>query len=375
MQFAIVGAGIGGLATGVALSRLGYKVDIYEQASAFGWVGTGITLSPNAVRVVDGMGLGAAIRTRAHQPPFRENRTWDTGEITALVELGVAAERKFGAPLLCLHRADFLAALEEAFPHDRLHFGKRLVNWQQDDLHVQLLFADGSHVSADGVIGADGIHSRVRDVMLGPEQPRYRGVVAYRTVIPVSKVHGVEIGPFIKWWGPRRETEIIAVPLGNAQLMYAQVTTPENEWRRESWSMKDDGSSARKAASGFHDGARSLFDACDEALVSALYDRDPIRQWSSGRVALLGDACHPMLPFMAQGAAMTLEDVEVLTRCLEAVESAELPIALKAFELSRRDRATKIQTLSRENEWGRTSLDIDWVYGFDSSSSVLTWPE
>ena len=364
LRLAIVGGGIGGLASAVALTQAGHRVDVFEQAVAFRTVGTGITLSPNAVRVLDSLDLGSEIRGRAHRPPNRVNREWDTGETTSVVELGATAEQKYGAPLLCMHRADLLSALMGAVGTQSVHLGKRLVGIDAG-ADVKLIFADGEVLSADGLIGADGIHSSVRKLLLGEDEPRFRGIVAYRTVVPVSQLSKVEVGPFIKWWSNQPEREVVAVPIGG-ERMYAQVTSPSEEWVQESWSMKDNGDGAREAVSGFHEAAREMFDVSGEVLVSALYDRDPIASWAQEHIALLGDACHPMLPFMGQGAAMALEDAAVLARCLLG-DPDDVPEAFREYERARRARVERVQSLSRLNVWGKQPPDVEWVYGYDAT--------
>lgn len=368
-MIAIVGAGIGGLAAAIALRATGVEVRVFEQAPAFKRVGTAIAITPNAVKVLDGLGLGKVVRESGHVPAYRISRTWDTGEETSRVELGFQARERYGASTHFLHRADLLAAMREAVPSGTIDFGKKLINMRDDGGAVELTFEDGSNFVADGVVGADGIHSVVCEEVFGPAKPAYTGMTAYRSIIPTETMGDGDYRNFVKWWGPTPQIQIVTVLLGQGQELYVFATMPRTEDAPESWSSGGEIEELKSFFSNFHADARNIVGACDTTLRTALYERQPLDQWSSGNVTLLGDACHAMTPFMAQGAAMGLEDAAILSRCVAA--SDDWPTAMTRYERTRIDRASKIQLGSHHNEWLREAGNPDWVYGFDAWRAEL----
>ena len=369
LDIGIVGGGIGGLTAAIALRRQGHSVTVYEQAAKYMRVGADINLTPNAVLALDGLGVGDAARRTGARPTFRISRDWDTGEETSRLPMSSAAEERYGAPQLTIHRADLLSALAEAVPAESVKFSKRLRTLEQDGAGVTLFFEDGSCARHDVVVGADGIHSRVRTALLGEESPRFTGVVSFRAVVPTEKVkHVPEIEAFTKWWGPNPQSQIVTFPLNRGRDTFVFATTGQPSWHEESWTSEGDVHELRAFYRDFHPDARALLDACESVLKSALYERDPLPQWSKGRVTLMGDACHPMLPFMAQGAGMAIEDGVVLGRCL----SGENPAAeLKSYEQARQERTAKIQIGSRGNQWMKGQESADWVYGYDAWRTPL----
>jgi len=368
-RVAVIGAGIGGLAAANALARIDVAVDVFEQAPQFQRVGTAINLTPNAVKVVDGLGLGAQVRDTACRPTHRVSRTWDSGVETSRLEMSLAAERRYGAPQLTMHRADLLAALEGALPRGTIHLGKRLVGLAQDENGVSLAFEDGTTARAAAVIGADGIHSSVRELAFGKEAPRFAGMVGYRSLIPARRLASYDAAAFIKWWGPTQQSMLITFLINRGEDLYIFATRAEESWRQESWSSAGDVRELRAAYADFHREARDVVEQCEEVLKTALYERDPLAHWTNGRVTLLGDACHPMMPFMAQGAAMGLEDAAILARCVAA--EPRIPDALGRYETARLERASTMQLVSRENVFLRTGIDADWVYGYDAWQAAL----
>lgn len=363
----ISGAGIGGLVAAIALRKLGKNVVVFEQAAKFARVGADINLTPNAVLALDGLGVGAALRETAARPTHRISRTWDTGEETSRIEMSEAAQAKYGAPQLTMHRADLMTALEQALPAECVHLGKKTVAIEEGGDGITLRFADGTHHKVDVLIGADGIHSTVRTALLGQEHPQFTGVVAYRAVVPAERLHGVDnLGAFTKWWGPNPETQIVTFPLNRGRDIFIFATTPQESWREESWTSPGDVEELRAMYVDFHPEARALLDACDSVLKSALYVRDPLASWSRGNMTLLGDACHPMMPFMAQGAGMAIEDAIVLARHLAAADPADVPQAFKRYEANRLDRTSQIQIGSRGNNWLKAGSNADWVYEYDA---------
>lgn len=371
----ISGAGIGGLVAAIALRRLGKEVVVFEQAARFARVGADINLTPNAVAALDGLGVGEALRETAARPSCRISRTWDTGAETSRLEMSAAAEQRYGSPQLTMHRADLLSVLESALPPGVVKLGAR-VNEVVREERIGLRFADGTQEQVDVLIGADGIHSTVR-ALFGPEHPTFTGVVAYRAVVPVQRVADqpvtvANLDAFTKWWGPNPETQIVTFPLNRGRDIFIFATTPQDSWRHESWTTPGSVEELRQSYADFHPEARALLDACDSVLKSALYVRDPLPAWSVGNATLLGDACHPMMPFMAQGAAMAIEDAVVLARYLSADATAETSAVLKAYEGARLDRTSRIQIGSRGNTWLKDSDNADWVYDYDAWTVALS---
>ncbi len=369
LNIGVVGGGVGGLTAAIALRRNGHNVTVYEQAGKYMRVGADINLTPNVVLALDGLGVGEACRRTGARPTFRISRDWDTGRETSRLPMSDAAEARYGAPQLTIHRADLLAVLTETFPADRVHFSKRLRTLEQAGDSVSLHFDDSTVATHDVVIGADGIHSRVRTALFGEENPRFTGVVSFRAVVPTEKVKNApEIEAFTKWWGPTPQSQIVTFPLNLGRDTFVFATTGQESWTEESWTSAGDVHELRAFYKDYHPDARMLLDACDTVLKSALYERDPLPRWSVGRVTLLGDACHPMLPFMAQGAGMAIEDGVVLGRCLAGDEpEAEL----KRYEAARLERTGKIQIGSRGNQWMKGQESADWVYGYDAWRTPL----
>ena len=366
---AIIGAGIGGLTAAALLQRRGHDVHVYEQATKFSRVGAGIQQSANAVRVLREIGLEPKLRSIAFQPQSWNNREWDTGAVKFELPLGETFENRYGAPYLLLHRGDLHAGLFETVDPSRVHLDMALEKIEPDDHSVTLHFKNGQQKKVDAVIGADGVHSTVREWMLGRDEPRFTGRVAYRTTFKAELLRGVAIDDCTKWWGPDRHIVIYYITPSRDEV-YFVTSLPEPESRNESWSSRGDLSQLRQAFAGFHPQVQSVLQACPEVYKWALYEREPLAQWAKGRVVLMGDACHPMVPYMAQGAATAIEDSAVLSRCLD--ESKDIEQAFKQFENTRIERTSKIQITSRQNQWMSKRTDPDWVYGYDAWNTPLS---
>ena len=358
---AVCGGGIGGLATAIALRKFGLDVTVYEQTRQFARVGADINLTPNAVRALDGLGIGPAIRESAARPQFRISRTWDTGAETSRLPMGDSAEQQYGAPQLTMHRGDLMTALENRLPSGVVEMGRRVSGVADGRIE----FTDGSTASADVIVGADGIHSAVRTALLGREQPTFTGVVAFRAVVPTERVGELpNLDCFTKWWGPNPSTQIVTFPLNQGKDIFVFATCGQEEWTEESWTTPGSVTELRELYRDFHPEARALLDACDDVLKSALYVRDPLASWTDGRAVLLGDAAHPMMPFMAQGAGMAIEDAVVLSRCLSLFDDPA--VALQTYQETRLQRTSRIQRGSRSNEWLKVAGNGDWVYEYDA---------
>ena len=347
------------------------QVQVYEQARQFTRIGAGIQMMPNSMKVLDGIGVGQQLRQSTFAPVSHLNREGDTGAVTN--ELPMPEER-YGAPYLCMHRGTLHEALVATVPPELVHLDKKLIGLEPRADGVELAFADGSRAHADAVIGADGVHSTVRDILLGSEQPLNKGRVAYRAVYPAAQLGGLDLGHSrTKWWGEDRHIVIYYTTAQRDEVYLVTSVAEPLEWLTpESWSAKGDVHQLREAYRDFHPEVRAVLDACPDCHKWAILEREPLPRWSDGRVVLLGDACHPMTPYMAQGAATSIEDAAVLARCLDAVDGEDIEHAFRTYEAHRKPRTSRIQAISSANTWMRTTEgNPDWLYGYDAWTAPL----
>jgi 6-hydroxynicotinate 3-monooxygenase len=370
LSIAIIGAGMGGLASAAALRRVGIGVTVYEQAAQFSRLGAGIQIGCNAMKVLRELGLESKLRQQSFYPRSWNNKDWRTGEVKFDMVFGEAAERKFGAPYLLAHRGDLHAALASAVPDECIKLGQRLVGLNETNDGVGLTFADGTTAVADAVIGADGVHSAVKDILFRASPLNFTGRIAYRTTFPAGLLNGHTIDDCTKWWGEDRHIAIYYVKPDRSEV-YFVTSQPEPDFKIESWSAKGDVQELRSAFEGFDRQVENVLAACPDVHKWALVDRDSLDRWTEGNVTLLGDACHPMTPYMAQGAAMAMEDAAVLSRCLEGVDRDGVADAFRRFEASRKDRTTRVQQTSRTNTWLKDKTNTDWVYAYDAWTTPL----
>jgi salicylate hydroxylase len=388
LSVAVVGGGIGGLAAALFLLVGGFDVQVFEQAPALGEVGAGIQISPNASRLLHLLGLGEALGRAGVRPVAFHQRRWDDGRTLQRAPLGEVIEAAFGAPYYHFHRADLLTALAGALPPDRVHLGHRLAGFTDHGDRVELRFANGARAAADLLVGADGIHSTVRAALFGPERPRFTGCVAYRGLVPAARLAhlGLEVMSN-SWLGPGGH--FVHYLVAGRRLVNFVAVMERESWTRESWTDRGEVADALAAFEGWHPQVRAIIGAVDETFIWALFDRAPLERWSVGRVTLLGDACHAMLPFMAQGAAQSIEDGATLAACLRGSGARDVASALLRYEALRLPRATRLQEMSRANktrfhlpdgpaqqardaqmaERGDRSIPaIRWLYAHDASA-------
>ncbi|MGP1358817.1 FAD-dependent monooxygenase, partial [Roseicyclus sp.] len=270
-----------------------------------------------------------------------------------------------------IHRADLLDALRAQLPEGVLCLGREAVSLEPGGAQAVLGFADGTREAFDLVVGADGIHSVVRTALWGEDRPRYTGMVSYRGTFPAEKAADLpDTDAFTKWWGEVPQKQIVTFPLTRGRDIFVFATLPQDDWSEEGWTLPGDVDDLRRAYANFHVDARRLLDALDEVTRSALHVRDPMPQWARGRATLLGDAAHPMVPFMAQGACMAIEDAVVLARALEAADT-EMDAALARYETERKPRTARVQESSLANDWLKKAGNADWVYGYNAWTTPL----
>lgn len=372
LKIGICGGGIGGLSAAIALRKLGHDVQVFERAAGFNRVGADINLTPNAVFALDQLGVGDYLRTSAARPTFRISRDGETGEETSRLPMSSAAEEKYGAPQLTIHRADLLDALIDQLPIETVRFGMAATDLTLGDGAATVQFSNGETQSFDLVVGADGIHSAIRTGLWGEDKPKYTGMVSFRGTFSAEKAANLpDTDAFTKWWGEIPEKQIVTFPLTLGKEIFVFATLPQTEWTEEGWTLPGDVTQLRAAYENFHPDARTLLASLDEVTRSALHVRDPMPQWAKGHATLLGDAAHPMVPFMAQGACMAIEDAVVLARSLKGATHKDITPALQSYESERKPRTARVQESSLANDWLKKAGNADWVYGYDAWSTEL----
>ncbi|MDS9469718.1 FAD-dependent monooxygenase [Paracoccus sp. MBLB3053] len=387
MKIGIIGGGIGGTATACALLRKGFDVTIFEQAPAFGEVGAGVQMTPNAVKSIIGMGLESDLMRTAFYPRAVTGRHWKTGRENFRIDLGGDFRAHYQAPFVHVHRADLLDVFVSNIPREICRFGQKCTGISNTPTGAQARFQDGSTFEADLIIGADGVRSVVREAMFGAGDLRWTGHQCYRALVPTGGVVDYVAPASSFWMGPKAHVVTYYVKGGEAVNIVA--VTEAAEWVTESWSTRVTRAEMLADFEGWHPDLQKLFSGVTDVYNWGLFDRDPMATWSKGAVTLLGDACHPMLPFLSQGAAMAIEDAYVLAESL-ALNPKDLGAALAGYEAERLPRTSRVQLEARERgrtyhlpteeqmaardaEYARrakedprtTGINTDWVYDYD----------
>jgi salicylate hydroxylase len=344
-RVAIIGGGIGGLTAARALSRRGIEVAVYEAAPELREIGAGVALGPNAMKVLRSLDLEDAVRDIAGRSEWHVTRNGKTGRLISKTSREEQAA-SFGSAAATVHRADLLEVLAAAVPDDIVTLGARCTGVEGDGAVGIARFEGGGEVEADVIVGADGIHSVVRASLFGPDAPRFTGKICYRSVVPVDDVVGERpSNDNAQWLGPHGT--IVLYPVRRDELINVVCHYDDAGYRHESWVSECERSEVLERYRGWHESLLRIFSAGEVWYKWALYDRDPIARWTRGRVSVLGDAAHPMLPYLGQGACQAIEDGCVLAAALAAEPDDPLR-GLELYERTRRPRARRVVLTSRE---------------------------
>ncbi len=382
-RIAIVGGGIGGLAAALALRLRGIEAVVYERASRLDDIGGRLNLSPNALKALRALGLEDAAIRMGFRSDFQVIRSWRSGRILSKLQRSGSIADRFGAAFLTVHRADLQQVIRRALPDDAVQLGRSCTGVETGPGGAIATFTDGSTVETDIVIGADGIHSAVRTSLFGADEPRFTGCVCWRGLVPVEALPAGSLSrEMTSWWGPHGH--VVHYPVRGGKLINFGAHHDSDGWMDESWTHECDPAEAITAYARRHPSLTQLFAAAPHHYKWALFDRDPLDVWGKGRISLLGDAAHPMLPYLGQGACMAMEDGCVLADVIAATpEDSEE--ALRRYERLRMPRTRRAQLGSRfrarENHLSsplarlRRDLKLAWRYRFgrDNTPNQAAW--
>jgi salicylate hydroxylase len=390
----ISGAGIGGLTAALALLKRGIDVEVYEQAPQLGEIGAGIQVGANSARILFALGLEEELRKVFLEASAKEVRLWNTGETWKLFDLGSTSVARYGFPYFMIHRADLheilVKAVRAAKP-DAIHLNHKGVGCEQTSDGVTLHFADGTSAKGAALIGADGVHSAIRQATFGESKPVFTGFVAWRGLVDARALPEHLRRPVgVNWVGPGGH--IVHYLLRRGEIFNFVGAVVRDDWQIESWTSRGSVEECAADFAGWHEDIQTVVRKLDTPFKWALFGREPMEQWTKGRISLLGDACHPTLPFLAQGAGMAIEDGYILARALEEFDTVEL--ALQRYERARMERTAKVVRGSAENgkrfhnnilsnaaeaeayvnrEWQEDKINerYDWLFRYDATAVLL----
>jgi salicylate hydroxylase len=344
----IAGAGIGGLAAGLSLLQRGIEVEIFEQASELRELGAGVQLSANGTRILIALGLEQQMQAIAAEPAGKQIRLFSTGRTWKLFDLGVASRATYGAPYWMVHRGDFHRVLLDAFlarAPGRLHLDRRCVGFEEDDDAIWLKLANGERHRGDVIVGADGVHSEIRAQIGSDAKPFFAGVAAWRGLVPIERLPSYmqrDVGT--NWVGVGGH--VVTYPVRRGELLNFVGIFEGESWPVESWTERGTKEACHRSFAGWNDEIQTIIENLDVPYKWALLGREPLDRFVKGCACLLGDAAHPTLPFLAQGANMAIEDGMVLARCLEKFAPED---ALQRYQQARLARTNSIVVKSAEN--------------------------
>jgi salicylate hydroxylase len=395
MKVIVVGAGIGGLTAALSLLRRGIEVEVYEAAPVLGEIGAGFQIGANGARVLFALGLDEAIRKSWSLIEGKIHRLWNTGQSWKLFDLGPVSIERYGFPYFMMHRADLhgvLAQAVQALAPGAIRLGRSVVAAGSDDRTASVTFDDGGSAWGDVLVGADGVHSQVRQALFGAGAAEFTGFICWRGLVLSDRLPEHLRRPIgVNWMGPGRH--VVHYPVRRGELINFVAAVEGRDWIEESWTLRGSREECAADFEGWHEDVQTLIGQIDQPYKWALVGREAMTRWSVGRATLLGDACHPTLPFLAQGAGMAIEDGFVLARCLEAYAD-DAAKALKHYEAARVGRAGRVVRGSAENarrfhnnelstpEQAQRYLDrelqpaaiadrYDWLYEYDAITAPI----
>jgi salicylate hydroxylase len=391
----VIGGGIGGLTTALALLQRGFDVVVYEQAPVLREVGAGVQIGSNGTRVLYALGLEQPLRAVQVLPPQRQLRHWRTGQTWDWITLGSASVARYGTPHILMHRNDLHGILVDAvrkLKPDAIKLGMQCTAVTQTTDAAMALFADGERVSGAALIAADGIHSRVRQCLFGAGKPQFTGCIAWRGLVPMDRLppHLAQLLT-TNWLGPHGH--VLHYPVRRGELMNFISIVERDDWQVESWIVAGNRDELAADFRDWHPDVHIFIDAIDTPYKWALLARGPMQRWSEGRITLLGDACHPTLPFLGQGAVMAIEDAYVVAACL-AKYPDEPERAFVRYEDIRKERTASVVRKSHENRehafspglgdggalanevvhyWQQQHVRerLDWLYQYDATAIAV----
>jgi salicylate hydroxylase len=391
----VVGGGIGGLTAALALLKRGIDVDVYEQSTQLKEIGAGIQVSSNGTRVLYALGLEQALAQVEVRPEGRTLRHWSSGETWNWFDLGTKTATRYGTPHLMFHRSDLHGVLGKAvldLKPDAVKLGRRVVEVASHEREAEVRFEDGSVERAPFVIGADGIHSKVRQCLFGPSNPIFTGCIAWRGLIPMERLPSHLANTVgTNWLGPRGN--VLHYPVRRGELMNFVSLVERDDWQVESWSTEGSKDELRNDFRDWHADVHTMIDSIDVPYKWAMMVRAPMESWTRGRITLLGDACHPTLPFLGQGGVMSIEDGYVVAACVDKYFE-DPKTAFARYEDIRRDRTSAVVRKAHENkasafeprladkdlvaeevarEWQQVRLKerMDWLYTYDATAVAI----
>ena len=392
LRVSVIGAGLGGLTAAAALLRQGFEVTVFEQAATLGEIGAGVQLSPNAIKVMRALGIEREVLGVAYEPDRHLIRSWRSGRILAATQLKGPLRAAFDAGYYGFHRADLHQVLQGAVPASCVRLSAKCTGVRSAGGRAFALFEDGSEVESDLVVGADGIHSAVRDSLLGKSSPRFTGNVCWRGIVPAAALPAGAVSPDMTvWFGPG--ASFIYYYVRGGELVNWVAMHEADDWRSESWKAEGDRNELIGRYARWHPTVREVIARSERYFKWALFDRDPLPKWTSGPVTVLGDAAHPMLPYLAQGACMAIEDGYAVAASL-ARFPGDVVRGLADYQEARLTRTSRVQLLARaravENHlsspFARLKRDIryalqrfadpkqhtykiEWIYGHDVTAA------